>query len=112
VNVKRWKDKYIYTNMHETFFIEFPCFLYEWMKRKIATNSALWPLDPLVWDQVILYRLKALDNKWNKAIDLLFTQVKEGYIIEFPMEYSDSFSEAERKFAKGMRKQMLEEIPL
>jgi hypothetical protein len=27
VNVKRWKDKYLYTNMHETFFVEFPLFV-------------------------------------------------------------------------------------
>jgi hypothetical protein len=38
--------------------------------------------------------------------------VKEGYIVEFSIEYSDSFSEAERKFEEGPRKWMLEEIPL
>jgi hypothetical protein len=27
--------------------------------------------------------------------------VKEGYIIEFVVEYNDSFSEAERKFVEG-----------
>jgi hypothetical protein len=51
VNVKRWKDKYLYTDMHETFFVEFPYLLYEWMKRKTATNTALRPLEPIVWDQ-------------------------------------------------------------
>jgi hypothetical protein len=56
--VKRWKDKYLYTDMHETFFVEFPCLLYEWMKRKTATNSSLWPLEPVVWDQATLDRLK------------------------------------------------------
>jgi hypothetical protein len=38
--------------------------------------------------------------------------VKEGYIIEFVVEYNDSFNEAKRKFEEGPRKQMLEEIPL
>jgi hypothetical protein len=41
-----------------------------------------------------------------------FTRVKEGYIIEFVVEYTDSFSEDERNFMEGPRKQMLEEIPL
>jgi hypothetical protein len=45
--------------------------------------------------------MKALDNKWALAIDFWFVRVKEGYIIEFPIEYSDSFSEAERKFVEG-----------
>jgi hypothetical protein len=53
-----------------------------------------------------------LDNKWTWDIDFWFSQVKEGYIIEFSIEYSDSFSVAERTFEEGPRKQMLEEIPL
>jgi hypothetical protein len=47
-----------------------------------------------------------------KVVDFWFDQVKEGYIIEFSIEYNDSFSEAERKFVVGPRKRLLEEIPL
>jgi hypothetical protein len=57
-------------------------------------------------------RMKALDNKWTRAIDFWFSRVKEGYIIEFVVEYTDSFSEAERKFMEGPRRRLLEEIPL
>jgi hypothetical protein len=104
VNVKQWKDMYLYTDMHEIFFVEFPCLLYEWLKRKTTTNSTMWPLEPMVWDQAMLDRLKVLDNKWTRDIDFWFSQVKEGYIIEFVVEYIDSFSEAERKFTEGSRK--------
>jgi len=38
--------------------------------------------------------------------------VKEGYIIEFSIEYNDSFSEAKRKFVEGPWKRLLEEILL
>jgi hypothetical protein len=38
--------------------------------------------------------------------------VKKGYIIEFVVEYTDYFSEAERKFMELPRKRLLEEIPL
>jgi hypothetical protein len=62
--VECWKERYIYTDMHEIFFVEFPCLLYEWLKRKIATNTTLRPQEPLVWDQTTVDRLKALDNKW------------------------------------------------
>jgi hypothetical protein len=60
-----------------------PYLLYEWLKRKTATNYALWPLELVVWDQATLDRFNTLDNKWNRAIDFWFSQVKEGYIIEF-----------------------------
>jgi hypothetical protein len=38
--------------------------------------------------------------------------VKEGYSIDFVVEYNDSFSKAKRKFVKGPQKRMLEEISL
>jgi hypothetical protein len=96
--------------MHEIFFVEFPCLLYEWLKRKTSTNIDLRTQEPLVWDQITLDRMKALDNKWTRAIDFWFSWVKEDYIIEFVVEYIDSFSEVERNFVEGPRKRMLEEI--
>jgi len=95
VYIMRWKDRYIYTNMHGIFFFEFPYLLYEWLKRKIDTNTALRPLELVVSDQAIVYRLKSLDKKWNQSIELWFSWLKEGYIIEFVVEYIDPFSEDE-----------------
>jgi len=92
--------------------VEFPYLLYEWMKIKTATNYALWPLEPMVWDRATFDRLKELENKWTRSINLWFSRVKEGYIIEFFVEYSDSFTEVEKTFVKGPRKHMLEEISL
>jgi len=60
----------------------------------------------------MLDRLRVLENKWTRDIDFWFSQVKEGYIIEFVVEYTNSFSEAKNKFVEGPRKQMLKEIPI
>jgi hypothetical protein len=51
--------------MHEFFFAKFPCLLHEWLKRKVATNSPVWPLEPVDWDQAKLEELKVLDSKWT-----------------------------------------------
>jgi hypothetical protein len=40
-NVEQWKNRYIYNDMHEIFFVEFPCLLYEWLKRQNGTNTTL-----------------------------------------------------------------------
>jgi hypothetical protein len=61
-------------------------------------------VSPLVWDHIILDKLKELDNKWAQAIDFWFSLVKEGYIIDFVVEYNDSFSVAKRKFLKVLEK--------
>jgi hypothetical protein len=69
VNVKKWKEDYFYRDMHEISFVEFPCLLFGWLKRQTATNSIVWTLEPMVWDQAKCERLKVLDNKLTRAID-------------------------------------------
>jgi hypothetical protein len=64
--------------------------------------------EPLVWDNTTTDRLKALDNKWDRAIEFWFSRVKEGYTIKFSIEYNDYFCEVERKFAEGLQKIILE----
>jgi hypothetical protein len=39
-NIESWKQRYIYTDLHEVFFVEFPCLLYEWLKRQTTINTA------------------------------------------------------------------------
>jgi hypothetical protein len=54
--------------------------------------------------------MKALDNNWDQIIDFWFYKVKEGYIIEFSIECSDSFIEVERNFVECPRNRLLEEV--
>jgi len=68
VIVEQWKGRYLYPDMHEIFFVEFPCLLHEWLKRQDIINLTLWLLEPVVWDQAMLDSLKVLDNKWTQVI--------------------------------------------
>jgi len=65
VIVKKWKDDYIYTDMHELFFLEFPCLLFEWSKKKTSINYNVWPFELVVWDQDKIEILKLLEKKWT-----------------------------------------------
>ena len=40
MNVEQWKGRYLYSDMHELFFVEFPCLLHKWLKRKDTINLA------------------------------------------------------------------------
>nr|QHR91537.1 hypothetical protein Q903MT_gene5572 [Picea sitchensis] len=53
-----------------------------------------------------------MDNKWSTAVDFWFARLKEGYIVEFAIDYSNSFSCTERKFTEGPRGRYLLLIPL
>jgi hypothetical protein len=72
--------------------------LHEWLKRQEKVNLGVLPLDPIVWDQENIDSLKELDNECTQVIHFWFSRVKEGKIVEFNIEYIESFSEAERKF--------------
>jgi hypothetical protein len=69
VNAKQWKDMYLYSDMHDIFFTEFPSLLHEWIKRKDTTNYLVWPLELVAWDEANLEELKVLDKKWTQTID-------------------------------------------
>jgi hypothetical protein len=73
VNVKEWKNIYTYSDMHELFFMEFPCLLHKWVKRLATINSTAFLLETIVWDQTTLHRLKMLDNVWSQVIDFWFS---------------------------------------
>jgi hypothetical protein len=62
----------MYIDMHEIFFVEFPFLLFEWIKRKNPTNSPMWLLAPVVWDQANLEEMKVLDKKWTQDIKFWF----------------------------------------
>jgi len=55
--------------MNGLLFVEFPCLLQEWLKRKVSINSVVWLLEPMVWDQANIEELKVVDNKWTQDID-------------------------------------------
>ena len=76
MNEKQWKDKYLYSDMHGIFSVESSCLLHEWIKWKDATNSPMWPLDLVVWDQAKFEEMRVLDNKWNCAIEFWFSRLK------------------------------------
>jgi hypothetical protein len=50
---------YLYSDMHELFFVEFTCLLYEWLKRQIATNK----LNLLLSTLILLVRPKESSRK-------------------------------------------------
>ena len=55
--------------------------------------------------------LKNIENKWIRGIDFWFERVKEGYIIQFDVEYNESFDFVNENFETKPRKILIIEIP-
>ena len=50
INPAKWKDKHLYLDLHDIFFVEFPSILPEWVKKQTKTHQMRLLLDPLVWN--------------------------------------------------------------
>jgi len=100
---KRWLDHYIYMKIHEIFFASFPSELYEWIVR-LADGQGRYKLDqPIVWTLELVCKLEASEDKIARAVDHWLDRIIGGFITEFAIDTTVSYSEAERCFLKGLR---------
>ena len=103
ISEKRWLDRYVYMEIHELFFASFPFELYEWITR-LAHSQGRCKLDqPIVWTLELVRRLEASEDKIARAVDHWLDRIIGGFITEFAVDTTVSYSEAERRFLKGPR---------
>ena len=66
---EEWLDYYLYTKIHEFFFMSFPTTLYEWIT-KLADIQGRWKLNNhIVWTVELVHRLEALEDKIALIVD-------------------------------------------
>jgi len=88
-------DCYLYTKIHEIFFASFPTELYEWIA-KLADSQGRWKLDgPIVWTLELVCRLEASEDKITRVVDHWLDWIIGGFVTEFAVDTSVSYSEAE-----------------
>ena len=87
-------DRYIDIDIHEVFFATFLVELYEWIAR-LANSVGRCRLDQLImWTLELVRRLEASEDKIARAVDHWLDQVIGGFIIEFAIDTTVSYSEA------------------
>lgn len=42
LSVEEWLEEYIYSDVHEVFFVEFPIILYEWLLNIVKQKQCFW----------------------------------------------------------------------
>ena len=85
-------DCYLYTEICEIFFVSFPTELCEW----IAHIQGRCKLNrPIVWTLELVRKLEASEDKITRAIDHWMDRIIGGFITEFTINTSVSYSKAE-----------------
>jgi hypothetical protein len=91
----------VFTYIHEIFFGEFPIILIEWLER-VVENIGRYRVEALRnWTRELIIQLNKISNKVSHTVDFWLNSILRGYIIEFVVDCTQSYSVVERGFFKG-----------
>ena len=102
INTEEWLQRYLFTDLHEIFFCEFPLIFKEWIAI-IAQKNKCFKATPTIWNVVSINRLKSVSNSISSAIDFWFDSIIGGYITEFAIDTVKPYSAAERILQRTQR---------
>ena len=107
LSTENWVDEYIYLDIHEVFFIEFPIILYEWLTRLVTRQTNFQRREAVEWSDQLVHEVTSVSNIISRVVDVLVDSILQGYITEFAVDTITSYSEAERNFFQGPRRRYL-----
>ena len=100
LSTESWLQKHIITDLHAIFFTTFGNELYDWLS-KLTDTSIFKNKRDIVWTPELIQTVKNLNNPIMRAVDFWLASVLEGFVTEFAVDQTKSFSKDERYFFKG-----------
>ena len=107
---KQWMQMYVFMDLHEIFFGEFPKKLTEWLERLVEKTWSFSVPTPKNWTHELVTHLNSVSNPTTRAIDFWLDSVPWGYVTEFAIDFIQSYSVAERNFFKGLHGRFLKSL--
>ena len=104
---KRWLDDYIYSDIHEILFVEFPILLHEWLVGLASRWTNYQTREITEWSDQLIQEVTRVSNIVSRAVDFWVDCILQGYITEFAKDTITSYSEAEQDFFQGPRRRYL-----
>jgi hypothetical protein len=89
----KYLDKYVFMDLHEVFFYDFPHQVQEWILR-LKDNHATNQLRQLDWTPVQVEQLHQVNNKFTCVVDFWLDSIVAGFITEFAVDTAKSYSTA------------------
>jgi hypothetical protein len=99
---RKYLDKYVFRDLHEVIFCDFPHVLQEWIKR-LKYNHLTNQIRQLEWNPEEIVQLQRVDNKFTHAVGFWLDIIVAGFITEFAVDTTKSYNAAEQDFFKGPR---------
>jgi hypothetical protein len=90
----------VFIDLHEAFFCYFPDLLQEWILRLKDTHPNNW-ISPVVWTAENIMWLERVNKKFTRAVDFWLDNITAGFITEFSVDTTKSYTAAEKDFLRG-----------
>ena len=104
--------RYIFTDIHKIFFGGIHKELYKWLARLADTQFEIRSRPLVVWTSTLIKKVKRVNNVMSRVVDHWFDSTIRGYITDFSIDRVESYSQEERYFFKGPRRQILQFLKL
>ena len=79
----------------------------------MCEENGTWRIDgPREWTPELIQQLKEISNPISRVVDLWVDSVLRGYITEFPIDYTKSYSAAKREFFQGPGAKYLRDLTI
>jgi hypothetical protein len=92
----------VFTDLHETYFCFFLYLLKEWLLRLKDTHLTN-RIRPIVCSAENITRLERINNKFTCVVDFWLDSITVGFITEFVVYTTKSYTVAEKDFLRGPR---------
>ena len=101
MSTEKWIDEYIYFDIHDIFFAEFPILLHEWLRRLATKQTKFQRREIVEWSDQLVHEVTSVSNFVSRAVDFWVDSILQGYITKFAVDTITSYSEDERNFFQG-----------
>ena len=105
-------QRYVFCDAYEIFFGSIHIELHQWLSRLTERRMNFQARRLPAWTPARVNLVQHVNNEVSRAVDFWTTRTLEAFVIEFAIDTSTSFSEAERQFFKGPRGKFLNSLSL
>jgi hypothetical protein len=91
----KYLDKYVFNDLNEVFFYDFPHILQEWIKILKDNHPTNW-IRQLEWNPEEIAQLQRVDNKFTRVVDFWLDNIVVRFIIDFAVDTTNSYNAAEK----------------
>ena len=73
-------DEYIYFDIHEVFFAEFPIVMHEWLSILARRQTNFQRRETVKWNDQLVHEVTNVSNTISRAVDFWVDSILQGYI--------------------------------